>query len=82
MALMICYWNEILIKFQDVSKTLQGEYVKLDQMIMLYKTLELYLMVLRNEERFSTFESKTKLICGSQDYKKDKQRKKLKLSYG
>lgn len=49
---MICFWNEILIKFQNVSKILQGENVDLDQMVNLYEMLESCLMILRNEEQF------------------------------
>jgi len=33
-------------------------------------------MALRDEEQFSNFESKAKLMCGSQDYKEDEKRKK------
>jgi len=66
MTLMICFWNEILIKFQDVSKILQGENLDLDYTVNLYEMLESCLMSLRNEEQFSTFESKAKSMCGSQ----------------
>ncbi|KAL4143314.1 hypothetical protein QTP88_005660 [Uroleucon formosanum] len=83
MTLMICFWNEILTKFQDVSKILQGENLDLDQTVNLYEMLQSCLMSLRNEEQFSTFESKAKSMCGSRHYKKDTQRiKKLKLPYG
>ncbi|KAF0721319.1 zinc finger MYM-type protein 1-like [Aphis craccivora] len=67
----------------SVSKILQGENVDLDQTVNLYEMLESCLMSLRNEEKFSTFKSKAKSMCGSQHYKKDTQRKrKLKLTYG
>jgi hypothetical protein len=65
MTLMICFWNEILTKFQDVSKILQGENVDLDQTVNLYEMLESCLISLRNEEQFSTFESKANSMCGS-----------------
>jgi hypothetical protein len=76
MTLMICFCNEILTKFQDVSKILQGENVDLDQTVNLYEILESCLMSLRNEEQFLTFESKAKSMCGSQNYKKKYSKKK------
>lgn len=58
MALMICFWNEILTKFKGVSKQLNGENVDLDRTALFYESLESFLMALRDEKQFSRLKAK------------------------
>lgn len=82
-GIMVCVWNFILNKFQEVTTKIQGVEVDLDCVHKLYSNLQSFLKLYRDENEFGRFEAEAIEKCGTNQYKKDQERKRRpKLPFG
>ena len=65
-VILTLFWNRILNRYNEVSKTVQRQYVYLSVVISLLHSLHLFSSKLRDE--FSSFELKAKAIATDANY--------------
>lgn len=79
MGILTTLWNDILERFNCISKKLQSVQIDLTTVVSLYKSLINYIGDLRNS--FSFYEKLGKEKSGVKEYKIERKRKK-KMPYG
>jgi len=79
MGILTKLWNDILERFNCISKKLQSVQIDLTTVVSLYKSLINYIGDLRNS--FSFYEKLGKEKSGVEEYKIERKRKK-KMTYG
>lgn len=62
MVLMVCFWNNVFVKFQKPSEKLQRKSTYRVKVITLYNMLETFINTLRREDEISRLENKEKLM--------------------
>lgn len=79
MGILTTLWNDILERFNCISKKLQSVQIDLTTVVSLYKSLVSYIGDLRNS--FSFYEKLGKGKSSIEEYKIERKRKK-KMPYG
>lgn len=79
MGILTTLWNDILEKFNCISKNLQSVHIDLTTVVTLYKSLIYYIQDLRNS--FAFYETLGKEKSGVDQYKIERKRKR-KMPYG
>jgi Domain of unknown function (DUF4371)/hAT family C-terminal dimerisation region len=67
-VILILFWNHILVRYNEVSKTLQKKDVDLSVVISLLQSLQLFTAELRNDVEFVGFELKAKALAKEAEY--------------
>ena len=73
-GIMLIFWDRILQRFQQTSLALQSSKLDLNAACDLYTSLLEYIRESRSA--FQDFEEKAKILCGNEDYKISRQRKR------
>lgn len=72
-SLMASFWNDVMERFNATSKKLQSVDIDVGSVVLLYASLEEYLVSVR--ENFDIYEQRAKEMSGLQDYALDNTRK-------
>ena len=71
-ALMLEFWNDVLVRFRKTSKALQDDRIALSTCTNLYKSLQQYVFSVRDE--FDNYEENAKLRLPDVEYRRSSKR--------